>query len=162
MRSPAGTHPASIAARSRPSSGCTCSSCSTTRKRASTPWRMISTKSRSWPVRTRPGRLSTSGLPRSRSALTSNTGWTPSMRLDDYLSTVGVVKRRTVAKELASNGLVLINGNRAKPAATVTVNDIIQIKGSRPMAVEVLAIPSGASVPKDQRQNYFKELPVPR
>ena len=82
------------------------------------------------------------------------------MRLDDYLSTVGVIKRRTVAKEMASNGLVLINGRKAKAAAEVNIHDIIQIKGSRPYALEVLEVPSGASVAKDQREKYFKPLPV--
>ncbi len=81
------------------------------------------------------------------------------MRLDDYLSTVGVIKRRTVAKEMAANGLVLINGHKAKPAAEVNVRDIIQIKGSKPFVLEVLAVPAGASVPKDQRDQYFKALP---
>jgi len=80
------------------------------------------------------------------------------MRLDDFLSTVGVVKRRTVAKELAANGLIEINGRKAKPAADVHINDIIAIKGSRPLAVEVLRIPGG-SVPKAERERYVKTLP---
>lgn len=79
------------------------------------------------------------------------------MRLDDFLSTVGVVKRRTVAKELAANGLIEINGNRAKPASDIHLNDIIVIKGSRPLTVEVLRIPSG-SVAKGDRERFFKVL----
>lgn len=79
------------------------------------------------------------------------------MRLDDFLSTVGVVKRRTIAKELASNGLVEVNGRKVKPAYEVKLSDIIAIKGSRPSAVEVLALPSG-SVPKTERGKYVKEL----
>ena len=79
------------------------------------------------------------------------------MRLDDFLSTVGVVKRRTIAKELASNGLVEVNGRKAKPAHTVNINDIIAIKGSRPISVEVLDVPTG-SVAKDQRECYVKML----
>ena len=34
------------------------------------------------------------------------------MRVDDYLSTVGLIKRRTVAKEMADNGLVEVNGRK--------------------------------------------------
>lgn len=83
------------------------------------------------------------------------------MRLDDYLSTVGVIKRRAVAKELASNGMVLLNGRKAKPAAEINLHDIIQIKGSHPLVLEVIAVPSGASVSKDQRDKYFKILPTP-
>lgn len=79
------------------------------------------------------------------------------MRLDDFLSTVGVVKRRTVAKELAANGLIEINGHKAKPAADVHLDDIIAIKGSRPLTVEVLQIPSG-SIAKADRERFFRTL----
>ena len=80
------------------------------------------------------------------------------MRLDDYLSTVGVVKRRTIAKELAGNGLVEVNGRKVKPAYQVKVGDIVAIKGSRGFTVEILNIPTG-SVPKPERENYFKAVP---
>lgn len=81
------------------------------------------------------------------------------MRVDDWLSTVGIVKRRTVAKDLAGNGLVLVNERKAKPAYQVKPGDIIRIKGTQPVAVEVVALPTG-SVPKDKRSEYFKSLPV--
>jgi ribosomal 50S subunit-recycling heat shock protein len=82
------------------------------------------------------------------------------MRIDDYLSTVGIIKRRTVAKEMGSRGLIEVNGRRVKPAYDVKPNDVINIKGSRPFVAEVLAIPRG-SVPKAERSAYFKELPQP-
>jgi len=79
------------------------------------------------------------------------------MRIDDYLSTVGVVKRRTVAKELGTSGLLEANGRRVKPAYEVKLGDIIRVKGSRPKAIEVLAIPE-RSVPKTERSTFFKSL----
>jgi len=79
------------------------------------------------------------------------------MRLDDFLSTVGVIKRRTIAKELAANGLCEIDGRKVKPAYDVKVGDVIQIKGTRPARVEVLALPGG-SVPKERRDEYVKLL----
>ena len=81
------------------------------------------------------------------------------MRLDDYLSTVGIVKRRTVAKELASNGMVAVNDRTVKAAYQVKVNDIIEIKGKRSAKAEVLQVPTG-SVPKGERERYFRELPA--
>lgn len=81
------------------------------------------------------------------------------MRLDDYLSTVGLIKRRTVAKELASNRLIEINGRVVKPSYDIKVGDIIRVKGSHPMAAEILDIPGG-SVAKHDREKYFKLLPV--
>ncbi len=79
------------------------------------------------------------------------------MRIDDFLSTVGVVKRRTVAKDLGVNGLLEANGRKVKPAYLVRLGDIIRIKGSRPLAIEVLDIPE-RSVPKTERDRYFKAL----
>ena len=79
------------------------------------------------------------------------------MRVDDYLSTIGVIKRRTVAKDFGTNGLLEANGRKIKPAYAVKLGDIIRIKGSRPMAIEILDIPT-RSVPKGERDRYFKVL----
>jgi ribosomal 50S subunit-recycling heat shock protein len=79
------------------------------------------------------------------------------MRLDDYLSTVGIIKRRTAAKELARNGLIEVNGRTVKPAYQVKQNDIILIKGKHSVAVEVLDIPTG-SVARTERNRFFKQL----
>jgi len=79
------------------------------------------------------------------------------MRIDDYLSTVGIIKRRTIAKELGANGLIEVNGHKVKPAYQVKLHDIIAIKGSRPFSAEVLDIPSG-SVPKSDRERFFQEV----
>jgi ribosomal 50S subunit-recycling heat shock protein len=80
------------------------------------------------------------------------------VRIDDYLSAVGIIKRRTVAKEMGTAGLLEINGRRVKPAHEINPGDIIRIKGSRPMVVEVLAVPV-SSVPKTERGTFFKVLP---
>jgi len=79
------------------------------------------------------------------------------MRLDIFLSKVGIIKRRTVAKEMADNGLIKINDNKAKPSKEITTGDIIKIGGNRPANIEVLQLPSG-NVKKDDRENYFKTL----
>ncbi len=81
------------------------------------------------------------------------------MRLDDFLSTVGIIKRRTEAKEMCQNGLVELNGHKAKPAHQVLPNDIIRIKGSTPQAVEVINLPSG-NVARDNRDKFVKDLAV--
>jgi ribosome-associated heat shock protein Hsp15 len=79
------------------------------------------------------------------------------MRLDDFLSTVGVVKRRSMAKKLADAGMIEVNGNSAKPACQVRIGDIILIKGTQSRTVEVLQLPA-ASVSKTDRERYFKSL----
>jgi ribosomal 50S subunit-recycling heat shock protein len=79
------------------------------------------------------------------------------MRLDLYLSRVGIIKRRTVAKEMADNGLIKINGNRAKPSAMVKTSDIIQIGGNHPATLEIINIPVG-NVKKEARPDFYKIL----
>lgn len=81
------------------------------------------------------------------------------MRIDDFLSTVGVIKRRTIAKELGSSGLLEVNGQKIKPAYQVKPGDIVVIKGTRGKTIEVLDLPNG-SVAKADRPNYYKELPT--
>lgn len=49
------------------------------------------------------------------------------MRLDKFLKLSRIIKRRTVAKDASTNGIVSLNGRQAKPAAQVKVGDIIQI-----------------------------------
>ena len=79
------------------------------------------------------------------------------MRLDLYLSKVGLVKRRTRAKELAVCGLVEVNGRPCKASAEIKIGDIIKIGGKSMTAAEVIAIPSG-NVKKEDREKYFKKL----
>ena len=49
------------------------------------------------------------------------------MRLDKYLKVTRLIKRRSVAKELADADRILVNGRLAKPSTVLEVNDIIQI-----------------------------------
>ena len=79
------------------------------------------------------------------------------MRLDQYLPKVGIVKRRSLAKEMADNGLIKVNGRRSKPSVGIKVGDIIAVSGSRPVTVEVKEIPKG-SVKKEDRGDYFAVL----
>ena len=66
------------------------------------------------------------------------------MRLDMFLSKVGVVKRRSIAKELADNGIIKLNGNTAKAGKEIKIGDIIQISGKRPAVIEIVDIPTGS------------------
>lgn len=63
------------------------------------------------------------------------------MRLDKYLKTARILKRRTVSKELADNERVYVNGKIAKPSTDVKVGDTIKvIFGYRELTVRVLMI----------------------
>ena len=63
------------------------------------------------------------------------------MRLDKYLKTARILQRRTVAKELADQQRVFVNGKVAKPSTEVEVNDVIKVVfGYRELTVRVLMI----------------------
>lgn len=79
------------------------------------------------------------------------------MRIDDFLSTVGLVKRRTVANQLGKSGLLTVNGRSVKPSYQVRLGDIVAVKGSRPLQAEIIEIPTG-SVPREQRERFVREI----
>ena len=62
------------------------------------------------------------------------------MRLDKYLKVSRVIKRRTLANDVADAGRVLVNGKPAKASYTVKVGDIIEVTfGNRPVKIRVLS-----------------------
>ena len=81
------------------------------------------------------------------------------MRIDKWLSSVNVVKRRTIAQDMVKSGVVFINGVKAKTSKEVKVGDKITIEylnGSK--SFEVLKIPTTKTVPKSAKDEYALEL----
>lgn len=63
------------------------------------------------------------------------------MRLDKYLKTARLIKRRTVASEACDNGLVSVNGKSARASYEVKVGDRLSLRfGARTVTVEVLSV----------------------
>ncbi len=50
------------------------------------------------------------------------------MRLDKFLKVSRIIKRRTVAKSIADQGRILINGKQAKSSSTVKSGDVLTIE----------------------------------
>ena len=68
------------------------------------------------------------------------------MRIDKYLKVARILKKRTIGKELALNGRLLINDKPAKASSEVKPSDIITIEfGHRIFKVRVLEIRENAS-----------------
>jgi ribosomal 50S subunit-recycling heat shock protein len=77
------------------------------------------------------------------------------MRLDKYLKTSRILKRREAAKELALQQRIKVNGRVAKPSTEVEVGDTIEIRlGYRLLEVRVLDIQKQVS--KQNAQLLFE------
>ena len=60
------------------------------------------------------------------------------MRLDKFLKVSRIIKRRSVAKEIADKGRILVNGKVAKSSSNVETNDELVIKfGNKTLTVQV-------------------------
>lgn len=63
------------------------------------------------------------------------------MRVDKYLKTAHILKRREAAKELALQGRIQINGRIAKPSTEVEVGDVLRLEfGYRILEIKILDI----------------------
>jgi len=81
------------------------------------------------------------------------------MRIDKFLNAVNITKRRSVAQDMLSNGVVLINDKVAKPSKNVEVGNIITINYlESSKKYEVLQLPTTKSTPKSLQDEYIKEL----
>jgi ribosomal 50S subunit-recycling heat shock protein len=64
------------------------------------------------------------------------------MRLDKFLKMSRIIKRRSIANEVADNGRVQVNEKIVKPSYEVKIGDIIQIQfGDKISKFEVISIP---------------------
>ena len=79
------------------------------------------------------------------------------MRLDKYLKVSRLIKRRTLAKEVASAERIEINGRIAKPASEVKPGDQITLHfGNRVLVVEVVTLT--ASINKEGAADLYRVI----
>ena len=79
------------------------------------------------------------------------------MRLDKYLKVSRLIKRRTLANDVADAGRVIVNGKPAKASYAVKIGDVIEITfGNRPVKVRVLSIDEPKA--KDVARELFEIL----
>lgn len=63
------------------------------------------------------------------------------MRVDKYLKTARILKRREAVKELALQRRIQINGRIAKPSTEVEVGDVLRLEfGYRILEIKILDI----------------------
>lgn len=81
------------------------------------------------------------------------------MRVDKFLNTVNITKRRAISEDMCKSGVVSINGVVAKPSKEVKIGDKITIKFiMKEISYKVLAIPVTKSIPKSEQSSYVKEI----
>ena len=77
------------------------------------------------------------------------------MRLDKYLKVSRIIKRRTVAKEVAAGKRVRVNGQIAKPSTEVSMGDVIIIGfGNKTVTIKVTKIQESSS--KDEAHSMYQ------
>jgi len=81
------------------------------------------------------------------------------MRIDKLLKVLMLIKRRTVANEMADEGFVLLNGRQAKPSSKVKAGDIIELDmWNYYKKIEIVILPERGSVPKKDVDKFIKVL----
>jgi len=81
------------------------------------------------------------------------------LRIDKFLNSVNITKRRSVAQDMINNKVVLINDVVAKSSKNVEVGSVITINYlNETKKYEVLQIPTTKSTPKSLQGEYIKEL----
>lgn len=81
------------------------------------------------------------------------------MRLDLYLKTCRLVKRRAVARQMCETGRVLVNAHEARPAKAIKPGDCITLLFSaKRVELEVLSLPSGTSVEKSAAPDLYRVI----
>ena len=79
------------------------------------------------------------------------------MRLDKFLEVSRLIKRRTLAKEVAVQGRIEINGKVAKASSTVKVGDELAIRfGQKIVTARIEAISENAK--KEEAAKMFTIL----
>lgn len=79
------------------------------------------------------------------------------IRIDKFLKSSRIIRRRTVAKEACTQERVSINGKLAKPSDRVEVGDLLEVTfGSGTMKVEVLELKD--TTKKKDAENMYKVL----
>ena len=81
------------------------------------------------------------------------------MRVDKFLNTVNITKRRAISEDMCKNGVVSINGVVVKASKDAKVGDIIGIQYLEKMVkYEVLQIPTTKTISKSQQNEYVREI----
>lgn len=81
------------------------------------------------------------------------------MRIDKFLNTTNILKRRSIAQDLIKNNLVSVNGTVVKSSREVKIGDIVEIKFLEYIKkYKILAIPESKNIPKNAKSLFIEEI----
>ncbi len=79
------------------------------------------------------------------------------MRLDKFLKVSRLIKRRTLAKEVADQGRIMINGIESKASSNVKIGDTLTIRfGQKLVTVQINSIQETSK--KDEATQLYTVL----
>ena len=75
------------------------------------------------------------------------------MRLEKFLKITRIIKRRTIAKELADNGNISVLGDEKKSSYSVKKGDVLEIKYfNKNIKVKIKELP-----PENLKKDYIED-----
>lgn len=81
------------------------------------------------------------------------------MRIDKFLNSTNILKRRSIAQDMCNAGVVFVNQKVAKSSKEIKIGDIIQLVYlTESKTYEVLDIPKTKTISKSTSHLYIKEL----
>jgi ribosome-associated heat shock protein Hsp15 len=81
------------------------------------------------------------------------------MRIDKFLNTVNITKRRAIAEDMLESNVVFLNNLPVKKSKEVKVGDIIKLQYLEYSdEFKVLQIPTTKSTPKSKMDEYVVQL----
>ncbi|HJE02408.1 S4 domain protein [Aliarcobacter thereius] len=81
------------------------------------------------------------------------------MRIDKFLNSVNITKRRAIAEDMLEHKVVFLNNIAVKKAKEVKVGDIIEIKYlENSEKFKILQIPTTKSTPKSKIDEYVQRI----
>lgn len=81
------------------------------------------------------------------------------MRIDKFLNTTNITKRRAIAEDMCKSGVVFINDKQVKASKEVKIGDIISLQfHTHSDTYKVLALPSTKNIPKASQADFVEKL----
>jgi len=81
------------------------------------------------------------------------------MRIDKFINTTNLTKRRAIAQDMIKHEAVYLNGVKAKASKQVKVGDVIEFRFlDSTQKYQILNIPTTKTIPKSQKDQFVKRI----